>query len=818
VSARAPLSFKEFNPKLFEPATFVERGVNLPFTTPILLGARARPQEDGSGLEVIIANPSGADGVYILPWASIPQICTSTLHDRRLWQLLRDQTSLTPRSVQDAAETVALEGLAGRGPADAVQEARIAREARRKRINFGLLLNLIKRTEAPSASAPPPELDEPRKLMMRSQQAVARCAAQLRTTTETVAAALEELSHAFNGFGLPQDNQPAPARHLLAELSRTMQSVVGWREEFSDSTTSPVTTLILQSLELTLNCAVPAVEEFDILISDTMAALEAWQRDDEDVSQRLTRIDWLLDGWDTIIGIWDTSPIQEKANAIMEMAMLAPILPKEVSDWNGLDASGMRQRQSARIVQQFEDWRSGRLVDMIARNEELMFARRKSLIRRSTMRGKTTDVVPSKGPDRAVQNGAISSPSKPASGEKKTQLAETRHLMHALAAASDMALKNVVEILDRLPDRLEADRLLDAARPRLRQIRPLRSLQFTRLLFLPLDGAIADNADWKRDDTRLPRAALTGIAEALRNAMGKDAEVLEASMVGRTFQDTGAVDRAGDLLWKRAASLAPELKPGPRWASSGLRQDDFAPLVKLAASVWRHAPGLWAAIKLAGWGPPDEAVRTALTPLAAEGTTALAVGLATLLQKATSPGLVAMAASSLSDQAGIIADAALDEWLANARVTLPGEDLVAAASLAETFGRAFQDLENAPPTRNPRRGERLIQLRQEAEITCRLAYEDGLAEEILRKLPLLASAATPEQVTALEGQARALRRIELIGRRYGIDHGYDGAAKRIVQALNETKQHLTSLGLTKLDLARLGEILLGPEAALDLLA
>jgi len=155
VSARAPLSFKEFNPKLFEPATFVERGVNLPFTTPILLGARARPQEDGSGLEVIIANPSGADGVYILPWASIPQICTPTLHDRRLWQLLRDQTSLTPRSVQDAAETVALEGLAGRGPADAVQEARIAREARRKRINFGLLLNLIKRTEAPSASAPP---------------------------------------------------------------------------------------------------------------------------------------------------------------------------------------------------------------------------------------------------------------------------------------------------------------------------------------------------------------------------------------------------------------------------------------------------------------------------------------------------------------------------------------------------------------------------------------------------------------------------------------------------------------------------------------
>jgi hypothetical protein len=57
----------------------------------------------------------------------------------------------------------------------------------------------------------------------------------------------------------------------------------------------------------------------------------------------------------------------------------------------------------------------------------------------------------------------------------------------------------------------------------------------------------------------------------------------------------------------------------------------------------------------------------------------------------------------------------------------------------------------------------------------------------------------------------------LIGRRYGIDHGYDGAAKRISDALAATKQALAPAGLTKLDLARLGEILLGPEAALQLL-
>ena len=816
VNARSPQGFKEFNPKLFEPATFVERGVNLPFTTPILLGARARPQEDASGLEVIIANPSGGDGVYILPWASIPQICTPTLHDRRLWQLLRDRTSITPKSVQEAAETAALEGLAGRGPAAAVQEARLAREARRKRINFGLLLNLIKRTEGPDPIGPPPELDEPRQLMIRSQRAVARCATQLRTTTEAVAAALEELAKAFNGFGLPQDNQPAPARHLLSELGRTAQSVSSWHAEFSDPTNAATTSLVLQTLQLTLNCAVQAMEEFDLLISDTMAAIGAWQRDLEDVSQRLTRIDWLLDGWDTIIGIWDATSLQEKSTAIMEMALLAPILPSEVTGWNGMATDLSKERRTARIVQQFEDWRSGRFVDMVARNEQLMHSRHKTLTRRPTMRGKAIADSSRKEFGPASKNGAPGAAGKVTQG-KKPQLAETRHLMHALAAASDMALTNVVEILDRLPDRLEADRLLDAARPRLRQLRPVRSLQFTRLLFLPLDGAIADNADWKRDDTRLPRAALPGIAEALRIAMGQEAQALDASLAGKNFLDTGVIDRTGVLLWDRAVALAPALQPGPRWANSGLKQQDFAPLVQLASGVWRHAAGLWSAIKLAGWGPPDEAVRVALTPMAKEDTNSFAIGLATLLQKATSPGMVARTASGLSDQTSVIADAALDDWLAKARVTLPGEDLAAAASLAESFGRAFQDLENAPPTRNPRRGERLVQLRQEAEVTCRLAYEDGLEAEIMRKLPLFASAATPEQVTALEAQARALRRIELIGRRYGIDHGYDGAAKRIIAALHATKQRLTPLGLTKLDLARLGEILLGPEAALELL-
>lgn len=820
MSAHPAYNLHHLSPHLFEPATFVDRGVNIPFTTPILLGARARPQADGNGLEILIPNPSGADGVYILPWASIPEFCTPTLHDRRLWYLLRDETIITPGIVREAAEIAAIEGHAGRAASLAVNEARQAREDRAKRINFGLLLHLIKQMEGSVPDRPAPELDDPRQLALRGQRAVQACAQRLRLTTEAVAAALEELARAFNGLGMPQDNNLAPSRRLIAELQNLAASIEIWRCDLPAHASFGPSELLEKSLQLTLDCTFKAAAQFDGLIGDTVGAIRAWQQDRQDILQKLTRLDWLLDGWETILGIWNATEASEKHSAIMEMAVLAPILPKEAMGWLGFQPDMAQERRKVRIVQQFEEWRSGRMFDMIARNENLSFnsgqTRGKPLIGkkpRVLQAGKSAS--PKTGTNLAI--GANGNSGKVAPGVRN-QFAETRHLIHVLASASDMALAQVIEILDRLPDRLEADRLLDAARPRLKQIRPSRSLQFTRLLFLPLDGAISDNKDWQKGDARLPRFALQPIAEALRLAMGPEVERIEASFQGKFFHDTPVVDRVGRALWAAAARWAPVITPGPRWERTGLRPDDFAPLVQLAANVWQHAGPIWAAIQLAGWGPPDDAVRAALSPMADEDSPAFNMALATLMLKATSPGQVAREAARLSDRANSIADAAVDDWLQKARVQLPGGDLIAAASFAESFGRAFQDLENAPPTRNPRRGVRLVELRQEAEITCRLAYEEGLETQILGQLQSLCSAATPEHILAVESQARALMRIETIGRRYGLDHGYDGAVQRISAALEAAKRGLEPAGMTRLDLARLAEILLGPEVALKFLS
>src|SRR4051812_11062010 len=92
----------------YQPVTFLERGVALPFTTPALLGGRIRPGERKAP-ELVLANPAGVEGVYILPWSGMPDVCTPSLHDRAVWRRVSELPILTPRSVRQATRAVAAE-------------------------------------------------------------------------------------------------------------------------------------------------------------------------------------------------------------------------------------------------------------------------------------------------------------------------------------------------------------------------------------------------------------------------------------------------------------------------------------------------------------------------------------------------------------------------------------------------------------------------------------------------------------------------------------------------------------------------------------
>ncbi len=391
--------------------------------------------------------------------------------------------------------------------------------------------------------------------------------------------------------------------------------------------------------------------------------------------------------------------------------------------------------------------------------------------------------------------------------------AEHRRLGHAVASASDEALARVVAVFDRMSDRREADRLLDAARPRLRRLRPPRPIAFTRLLFLPLDGVILDSRNWKRSDGGLPRSALPPLADSVRLAIGAEATSIEAAYAGRSFADLTVVDSAGRRLW-RAAGNAASLSPAASWEETGLGEAEFRHCAALATGVWRHADPLWTALLAARDGPPDALVQAALLQAAQEDPSVIEAMVATILTKAAKPGSVVTAASAVKVGPAGVAERALDQWIDDCRPDLSVSDPQGAAQLAEEFAEALDDLEGSTAGRHPDRRQRVAKLRRTVGEACRTAFAESTTHHLVEPLAKAGARLDDAGIKAMETTARSLRRLETAGRSLGGASAYDAALRKVTDSF-ATMRHQP--GSNVADLARLTEILAGPEAALKLL-
>ncbi|HEY4172518.1 MAG TPA: hypothetical protein VGM42_05775, partial [Rhodopila sp.] len=128
--------------KPYHPVTFQERGVAVPFTTPLLGGTRARPT-DKQGVELVVPNPAGGRGVYIMPWAGIAAWCQPTLHDAVFNDRIASLQTVTPATIRRVALQIAAEGLAGEEAMDAARVAVKTQDSDRVVTNFQLLMTLV---------------------------------------------------------------------------------------------------------------------------------------------------------------------------------------------------------------------------------------------------------------------------------------------------------------------------------------------------------------------------------------------------------------------------------------------------------------------------------------------------------------------------------------------------------------------------------------------------------------------------------------------------------------------------------------------------
>jgi len=355
----------------YHPTTFLERGVAVPFTTPLFSGSRTRPSAQG-GVELIVPNPSGGRGFYVLPWHTAHGLCQPTVHDRRLHQLLSAAPVITPAAIRAAARAVAAEGLAGDDARDAALRAGQTDEGDRLTVNFSLLLLLIEQIDPANFNACPSQPDDLRELARR---AVARIAPRIGLPADAIAANLETLAVVFQAVGTQKQERTARIPRVMRLLAETGAEILTWSRASGNIEQAACGAMVAQLADATLAMAELTSNTARALTNDIVALLRDWTRSADKVGALASRPEWLLDGWERICLLWRTAADADcQRGALDELLQLLPALPREAGEWLGRTAYSeisipMSRRRAVPLNQ---DWRTGMSVyELVARYENL---------------------------------------------------------------------------------------------------------------------------------------------------------------------------------------------------------------------------------------------------------------------------------------------------------------------------------------------------------------------------------------------------------------------------------------------------------------
>lgn len=351
------------------PARFASRGVATPFTTPMLAGARLR-NAPHTGVELVVPNPSGGRGVYILDWSGVRALCAPTVHDTVLFHRLAGIGPLDPASVRDTALAVARDGHAGQAAIAAAEAAVAADTAQCRRVHFRLTAGLIEQAE-PSGLKPLPMAEHAADLDRRGSAVLHRIAPMLNRSPQDLANALEAMGGVFAPAGVTAEDQDARIARVLPRMHDTRLAVMDWLDVNEDSDIGGLGRAIAGALQTAAGYGAAILAATRAGCRDGIALLRRWFADGAAVTAAARRADWVLDGWDWVCLLWLSAKTDEARRvALLEMALLVPVLPRETLDWPDVPVPRAALEPPCRVTSRDDSWRSGgSAVALVERNE-----------------------------------------------------------------------------------------------------------------------------------------------------------------------------------------------------------------------------------------------------------------------------------------------------------------------------------------------------------------------------------------------------------------------------------------------------------------
>ncbi len=353
------------------PATFEERGVVAPFTTPTLAFSRVRSDRD-EALEILIPGMSGTSGVYVIAWGSVREMFRMSVHDRVLHESIADAKATTPRAMRRCANQTAMTGLAGPDAVECSKAALEQEENERLLTNFYLINSVVDRLSGAQAKLTVAELSTSAG-KRKVRQILEDIGRSIGVSSEQIYGSLETWSDIIAPLGLPVMPHECRLRRLLKRLEAFRMNIDEWGRR-SNADPDGMSFLAADVVKLTLDIGYPAVEELDGFATDLAGALSAWRKTEGSLRERVDRLSWLLDGWEHVLTIWDSvleSPIWEQVEAVEEIVRLLPLVPKKELERQAGNAWGDLENALRKFVKPMQSWHSGEVdIDLLLRVEQ----------------------------------------------------------------------------------------------------------------------------------------------------------------------------------------------------------------------------------------------------------------------------------------------------------------------------------------------------------------------------------------------------------------------------------------------------------------
>lgn len=360
----------------FAPATFEERGVTVPFTTPLLSQARLR-RDQNDRFEFLLPNFTAGKGTYVLPWKGLPSVMTLTLHDRLLFDEIEQLEVHSPEQIRTCALSVQATGVCGPQAATKAADLREQDAHYLTLTQFILVTELLKLVGISAADLLRPGMtaDDSKRV---ARQALAKVAHMVDIAPDDMAARVDMLGEAVAPVGLPQ----APKSGRLRALADRLQAFAQTTQLFADTDPSDVAmlgTYVSTVANHTLTLARQRIGKLDAACRDAKQIVNDAPTLLKSIDEFVARISWLLDGWEFLIAMWESvkdEPPATRQTTITDISRLLPLIPREeishATDQLDLEAIARMQKKWVRVNQ---DWRTGVLdMDAVMRLEALKAA------------------------------------------------------------------------------------------------------------------------------------------------------------------------------------------------------------------------------------------------------------------------------------------------------------------------------------------------------------------------------------------------------------------------------------------------------------